>query len=154
MNKKLYILSSVVILLILCLGYMIFINRIDTEYAIDFSNVFSTYDIDNINNYLTDETIIICNNRHAKYAQLRDNVEIACREKRYQFYNSYGHGNNKFKNSLQEITVYLFGKIDDKSIGEVNMFMNLKRNGLFKFEIVSLQCDAPIFEYIFFGKKQ
>ena len=152
--KKLYILLLPIALIVLYLSYILFVNTIDTKYAIDFSNVFSTYDIDKINHYLTDETIIICNNKRAKYAELRNNVEIACREKRYRFDSSYGHGNNTFKNSVQEITVYLYGTLDNKNIGEANVLMRLRRMGLFKFEIVSLECDEPIFEYIFCGNMQ
>lgn len=154
MNKKWYILLSAVVLFVLYLCYILFMNRIDTKYAVDFSNVFSTYDINSINNYLIDETIIICNSKHTKYAELRNNVEFACKERKYQFESSYGHGNNKFKNNVQKITVYLFGMLDGESIGEVNILMSLKKIGLFKFEIVSLECDEAIFEYLFYGNKQ
>ena len=150
MNKKLYILLFVV-LFTLYLSYIFFINRIDTKYAIDFSKVFSTYDINRINNYLTDETVIICNNKYAKYAELRNNVERACKERKYKFDSSYGHGNNKFENNIQKITVYLFGQLDGSSIGEVNILMTLKKIGLFKFRIVSLECDEAIFEYLFYA---
>ena len=128
-------------------------NRIDTKYAIDFSTVFSTYDINSIDNYLTNETVIICNNKYAKYAELRKNVEVACEEKKYQFESSYGHGNNKFKNNIQEITVYLYGKLNDKNINGVNILMSLKKSGWFKYEIVSLECNDDIFEYLFYRNK-
>lgn len=154
MNKKLYILLSAIVLTFLYLGYILYLNRVDTKYAIDFSNVFSTYNIENINNYLNDETLIICNCRRAKYAKLRNNVENACSERKYQLDSSYGHGNNKFKNNVQEITVYLFGKLDNERIGNVNILMSLRKIGLFKFEIVSLECNEPIFKYIFYGEKQ
>lgn len=154
MNKKFYLLLIAVILFVSCLCYILFLNRIDTKYAVDFANVFSTYDINNIDNYLTDETIIICNGKQAKYSELRNNVTIACNERKYQFDSSYGHGNNKFKNDTQNITIYLFGKLDGKNIGEVNILMSLKRIGLFKFEIDTLECDEEIFEYIFYGNFQ
>lgn len=154
MNKKLYILLSAVVLIVLYLSYILFMNGVDTKYAVDFSNVFSTYDINSINNYLTDETIISCNNKHAKYAELRNNVELACRERKYQFDSSYGHGNNKFKNNVQEITVYLFGKLNNESMGEINVLMSLRKTGFLKFEITSLECNEVIFEYLFYGNRQ
>ena len=132
---------------------MLFVNRIDTKYAVDFSNVFSTYDINRIDSYLTNETVIICNNKYAKYAELRKNVKVACKERKYQFESSYGHGNNKFKNNVQEITVYLYGKLNEQNLNEVNVLMCLKKTGWFKYEIVSLECDDDIFEYLFYGNK-
>ena len=78
MNKKFYILLLTVILTALYSAYILFLNRVDTRYAVDFSNVFSTYDINIIDNYLTDKTIIKCNKKHATYAELRNNVEFAC----------------------------------------------------------------------------
>lgn len=153
MNKKFYILLLTAVLITLYLVYILFLNRVDTRYAVDFSNVFSTYDINSIDNYLTDKTIIKCNKKRATYAELRNNVELACTEKKYHFDSSYGHGNNKFKNNIQEVTVYLFGKLNNESIGEVNILMNLKKTGFFKFEISSLECNEAIFEYLFYGNK-
>lgn len=150
MSKKWFILLFAA-LIALFLFYTWFMNRIDTKYAVEFANVFSTYDIHSIDNYLTDETIIICNNKHTKYAELRKNVELACKERNYQFESSYGHGNNQFQNNVQKITVYLFGQLNGKSMDEVNILMSLKKIGLFKFEIVSLECDEAIFEYLFYG---
>lgn len=62
MSKKWFILLFAA-LIALFLFYTWFMNRIDTKYAVEFANVFSTYDIHSIDNYLTDETIIICNNK-------------------------------------------------------------------------------------------
>lgn len=152
--KKLCIWLLVVALTVASLGYVLFINRIDTKYAVNFSEVFSTYDMDKINYYLADETVIICNNKRTKYAELRGNVENACSEKKYRFDNSYGHENNRLENNVREIRVYLYGTLDGKNIGEANVLMRLRKIGLFKFEIVSLECNEPVFEYIFYGNKQ
>lgn len=51
-------------------------------------------------------------------------------------------------------TNYLFGNLDGQNIGEVNILMGLRKNGLFKFKIASLECDEAIFEYLFYGNRQ
>ena len=152
MKKFLIVFSGVCFFIILLyITYTIYLSRIDTKYAIDFSNAFAQYDIDCVDNYLSEDTEIIFRGSKKTYKELRNNVIIACNNKRYSFTSSYGHGNDKFTDDVQKIKVYLFGKLDSISIGEVNISMKLQREGLFDFKIISLECDDPIFGHIFYG---
>lgn len=155
MRKKLFITAVIfsLIILIFIAVYKVNLSKVDTKYAADFSKVFASYDIDAIDNYLSENTEIISCGKAENYKTLLDNVIIACKEKRYLFPqgSSYGYGNDKFANGIQNINIFLFGKFDEADIGEVNIKMQLKKVGLFKYEIFSLECDDAIFEYLFYG---
>lgn len=155
MNKKIFIiLIIVVIIFVIVVRYIWYLNQIDTQYAVRFSKVFKEYNINDIDNYLSQDTKIICNDKSKTYKELRNNVILSCNEKRYLFHDgsSYGYGNNKFINNTQNIKIRLYGELDGDSIGECIIFMQLERIGLFKFKIVAIECDEPIFEYLFFNK--
>ena len=153
MRKILLILSLIVIISVFMVGYVYYYNSIDTKYAIDFSKAFKDYDISDVDEYLSKNTIIVCNGKKNTYDNLRTNVLSACNEKKYLFSNgsSYGYGNDKFIEGIQCVDVKLYGKLNDESIGEANILLKLKKIGLFKFEIIYLECDEPIFEYLFYG---
>lgn len=151
MRKTILIISFITVLLVLI--YVYYINSIDTRYAINFSKTFMNYDIQEIDKYLSNETIIICNGKKDTYENLRANVILACNEKKYLFEkdSSYGYGDNKFINGIQHININLYGKLNGRDMGECNIAMKLKRNGILNFMVDSLACDEQIFEYLFYG---
>jgi len=133
--------------------YQIYTSGIDTKYAIKFSQVLQTYDIDVIDAFFSENTLIICNEKASTYRELRDNIVLACNEKLYRFDNgsSYGHGNDRFPNGVQTIMVHLFGELNNKPFEECTFEMVLKKVGVFSYEIESIKGDFSIFEYLFFG---
>ena len=136
------------------LGYQLYINSIDTKYAIRFSEVFRTYDIYAIDSFLSQETLLIYNGKRANYKELRENVIAAIQERKYifDFGASYGYGNDTFINDIQDIKIYLFGEFNGNSFGECILKMKLRREGMFTFFVESIECDEPIFAYLFYGE--
>lgn len=155
MIKKISMIIVIIGVVALFIGYKLYINAIDTKYAIRFSEVFQTYDINVIDEFFSEDTNLICNGRKGTYKELRNNVVLACKEKAYKFSfgSSYGHGDNCFVEGCQEINIYLYGELNDKNFGECNLKMTLSKKGLFSFKVESIECDEYIFEYLFFGSK-
>ncbi len=153
--KKKYVFALSVIMLFLCMmiGYKIYLNTIDTRYAVHFAEVFMNYDIQEIDEYFSDDTIFVCNGVQKTYKEIRNNVQLACNEKKYEFNtgSSYGYGNDKFTNKIQNINVLLHGKYNGENFGDCNISMKIKKEGLFLFSVDSVECDDKIFEYLFFG---
>lgn len=155
MKKILLIISSIAIVVILVVGYVYYTKSVDTRFATNFFEAFMNYNIDDVDKYLSKDALIICNGKSNTYENLRGNVASACNEKKYLFSDgsSYGYGNDKFIEGIQTVNVKLYGKLYGKDIGEVNIILKLKKIGLFKFEIISLECNEMIFEYLFYGNK-
>ena len=153
MKKILLIISTIAVAVILVVGYVYYTKTIDTKFAIGFSEAFMNYDIHDVDKYLSEDTLIICNGKNNTYEDLRANVISACNKKRYLFRtgSSYGYGNDKFIDDIQIINIKLYGKLDGKDIGECNVSMELRRKGLLHFEIDTITCDDPIFEYLFYA---
>jgi len=130
-----------------------YIKTIDTKFATSFSKAFMNYDINDIDEYLSMDTLIICNGKNNTYEDLRANVISACNDKRYLFSNgsSYGYGSDKFINDIQNVNIKLYGRLDGNDIGECNVAMKLRRNGLLQFKIDIIECDEPIFEHLFYA---
>ena len=142
-----------IICLIFIIFYFIYLSRLDTQYAIDFANVFRNYNIDDIDQYFSDDTLILCNGKKEYYKEVRKNVIKVCESKQYQFKNgsSYGYSEDKILNNIINIKIYLHGELKGKSFGDCLINMKLKRTKLFDFKIVSVECNEPIFEYLFFN---
>ena len=104
----------IVVVTIFIIGYQCYLQRIDTQYAVNFAKAFGTYDICIIDDYLSDDTKIICQGEVKTYKELRENVMVSCGEKRYSFFDgsSYGFGNDRFIDGVQDIDVLLYGKFD------------------------------------------
>lgn len=153
MKKILLIITSIVIIIIPIVGYVYYIKTVDTRFAVNFSEAFKDYNIDDVDKYLSKDTLIICNGQSSIYENLRENVISACNEKKYLFSDgsSYGYGNNKFIDGVQYVDIKLYGELNGKDIGECNLSMKLKQEGVFRFKIDTIECDEPIFEYLFFS---
>ena len=153
MKRILLIITSIVIIIILIAGYVYYIKTVDTIFAINFSESFRNYNIYDIDNYLSKDTLIICNGKSSSYDNLRENVISACNEKKYLFSDgsSYGYGNDKFIDGIQYVDIKLYGELNGKDIGECKLSMRLKKEGLFRFKIDTIECDEPIFDYLFYS---
>lgn len=152
-GRLLRISSIVAVVTILIAGYGYYTKTIDTKFAIGFSKAFINYDIHDVDMYLSEDTMVICNENNNTYRDLRENVISACHEKRYVFDagSSYGYGNSKFIDDIRNVHIQLYGELDGKDIGECNVSIELRRTGLLNFEIKTIACDEPIFEYLFYG---
>lgn len=156
MKKILFIIGTIAIVVILVVGYVYYTKTIDTKFAIGFSEAFMNYDINDVDKYLSGDTLIICNGKNNTYEDLRANVISACNEKRYLFSkgSSYGYGSDKFIDGIQNINIKLYGKLNGQDIGECNISMRLRRKGLLRFKIETITCDAPIFESLFYANME
>ena len=156
MKKKLCItlIILVVAVIIFVFVYKVNISQIDTKYAVNFSKVFQTYDINVVDSYFTKDTCIIYNGKQTTYDKVRNNIVIACKEKKYNFSegSSYGYGNDKFINGVQDVGIRLYGNLCGEKTGECKIKIKLRKTGLFSFEIESVESNDEIFGYIFFGK--
>lgn len=123
----------------------------DTKYAVGFSKAFADYDIHDVDAYFSNDTVIECNGKRNTYENLRQNVMNACAEKSYRFFSSYGHGNDKFTNGVQTVSVVLYGSLEGEDIGECGVVMSLRKTGMMRFKIESVRCDEAVFEYLFYA---
>lgn len=154
-EKKVYMVLVCIVFFVITftIVYQCYLRRVDTKYAVNLSKAFDTYDIRMIDDYLSDDTKIIYQGEVKTYKELRENVIIACEEKRYSFFDgsSYGFGNDRFIDGVQDIRVLLHGKFDGITFPECNILMKLRQTGIFEFRVESLECSEPIFAYLFYG---
>lgn len=136
--------------IIMGLAIYVYLLKVDTIFAQKFSKVMNSHDIAQIDKYFTDDTIFICNGKSDTYVNLKKNIMNTSKEKKFTFY-SYGNGDNKFVNNLQEVSIIVYGTYNNHNIGEGLIEMTLKKSGLFKITIESVKCDDPFFEAIFFN---
>lgn len=123
---------------------------VDTDYAIKYSEVFGSYDINEVDKYLDEDTLIVYKGMTKTYKELRNNIIKAFNEKKYVMHNdSYGHGNNKFVDGIQEIGVLTYVEYNEKRSEDV--ILELERKGLFSYRIRSLKSEGRFFGYLFFG---
>ena len=162
MKRALIIILSIILSSILLLCLAIFIvgdifatSRIDVIWARKLSEVMSSNDISKIDEYFTDDAVIVCNDKKGDYSSLRNNVVRACEEKRYNISSSYGNGNNLFIFGVQKIGIYVYGEFHGDGESEYANYcwvdIKLKRTGLFTFAVSYLESNTVAFEHIFFG---
>lgn len=153
MKKIVLIISITFIVCGLTAGAAIraYLLKVDTIFAHNFSKVMNSYDITEIDSYFSNDTMFICNDKSGTYAELKNNIEKACKDGVLVIFDSYGSGDNKFVNNLQEVSIMVYGQYNNKYVGEGFLTMTLKKTGLFKITIESVECDDAFFEAIFFG---
>ena len=143
----------VIVIVAFAVGYVhYFLKNIDTKFAVNFSEAFRNYNIDDVDRYLSEYTLIVCNDKSGTYGDLRENVIEACGEKKYLFEkgSSYGYGNDTFTDGIQYVDIKVYGKLEEMNMGECHVYMKLKREGFFQFKIDTIECDESIFEELFF----
>lgn len=153
MKKVVLIISITIFILILfSFGLSFYYSKtVDTEYATKYSEVFGSYNIGKVDKYLNENTLISYQGVTKTYKELRNNLIEAFNEKKYVMpqKNSYGHGDNKFVNNIQEVRVLTFVEYTDKISEDV--LLEIERKGLFSYSIRSIKCDESFFGYLFFG---
>lgn len=153
MKKYIYICISISVIIIGFIIYYIFLQGVDTRYAIKYSQIFSSYDIKQVDQYMTEDTIISYNGISKTYGQLRHNISVAFESKNFKMQDgsSYGSGDNKFINGVQVVNIQSYVDHNNQSI-EVPIIMQLEKKGINKFAVRSLSSDSEFFGYLFFGK--
>ncbi|MBR2743581.1 MAG: hypothetical protein IKD89_08330 [Clostridia bacterium] len=151
--KKVFVIVIVVLLILI---YTFSLTQIDTKYAVRFGDVFSSYDIEKIDEYLSEDTIIICNGKSACYKEVRDNVYIACSEspRKFNIISSYGHGDDIFIFGPQKVEVFLGGDFKGNGFDIPSLNIYVKQTSPFTFKITKLESDEPMFDYMFFGVEE
>lgn len=147
------ILISIAVLMCLILSYQLCITSIDTRYAKQLSKVLQTYDIGKIDDFFDQDTQFIYQGTCASYQEIRPNLVAACKEQKYFFSSgsSYGYGNNHFVRGIQKVHVSLHGTWNQIPFGDCKIEMKIQKKGILSFRISSLECDDPVFGYIFKG---
>jgi hypothetical protein len=158
MKKALFIIGAILLCLVISIvivGYNLIMTQIDVIWSEKLSEVMSSNDISKIDEYFTDDAVIVCNDKKGDYSSLRNNVVRACEEKRYNISSSYGNGNNLFIFGVQKIGIYVYGEFHGDGESEYANYcwvdIKLKRTGLFTFAVSYLESNTVAFEHIFFG---
>lgn len=137
----------IVIFATVCHVYM---DKVDTIYAIKYGKCFSEYNIIKVDRFLDDDTFISYNGTTRIYKELKSNVEKAFKEKRFVMGDdSYGYGNG-FVDGIQEVGIQSYVSINGES-REVYIKMVLKKTA-FKVKVESLSCNDRFWGYLFFGE--
>lgn len=158
MKKKVIILIIIILVLfIFIITYIISLKRIDTKYAKNFSNVFGSYNIERVDRYLDNETIIKWKDKTATYSKLRDNVIQVFNEKEYKLTkdSSYGNGNDKFIDNVEKIfiEVHIFEDFGGEKNKEMLVEMQIEKLGIYNYRVKLLESESMFFKRLFFGKK-
>ena len=149
---KTKIIIGVIILIItgIFLNYF-YQKQIDTLYAVRYGEVFGSYEIKKVDCYLNDATLITYNGETKTYKELRENIISAFSRREYEMKigSSYGHGNDKFVNNVQEIGINSY--IISENHYSIGLQLELERVYFFFFKVKSIKSDDEFFGYLFFG---
>ena len=153
MNKVVLLIIKIlmVIVFIFLGGIYVYSNKVDTKYATEYAQVFGSYNIEKVDRYLNENTLITYKNITKPYKDLRKNVISAFDSKLFEMANgaSYGHGNNCFFNGVQSVGVQTY-VISERYNSEF-VSMELERHGLVFYKVKSLTSSDDFFGYLFFG---
>jgi len=155
MKKILIIISTVMfaVLIFTAVLYVAYLHSVGGVYAEKYSEVFGSYEIDKVDNFLDNNTILYFKGESKTYAELRKNVIKAFDEKIYSMpqISSYGSAYGKFANYVQEVGICTFG--DYKGRFFEGVIMEIERTSLFSFSfrVKSLKSNDKFFGYLFFG---
>ncbi len=152
MKKLIFVSSGVIVVIISCIAYYSYLQGIDTKYAIKYAQVFGSYDIKQVDQYLDEETIISYDGTSKTYKHLRENVIEAFKVRKFKMLedSSYGSGNDKFVSGIQEVNIQSYVNYNKNNF-EVPIIMQLEIKGLNKFEVKSLSSNHEFFGHLFFG---
>lgn len=154
MVKK-FIILGIVVIVVVMIGfalYYIYLQGVDTKYAIKYSKCVGSYDISQVDAFLDDDTAITHKDETKTYKELRPNVITAFNEKKFSMANdsSYGSGNNSFVDGVQIVKIQSYVNLDGKSV-EVYIEMQLEKTGFNSFRVKSLSSNDAFFRRLFFG---
>ncbi|MDD4048997.1 MAG: hypothetical protein PHI90_09315 [Clostridia bacterium] len=155
MKKMICVAIMVIILVFTVIAYCIFVKKMDTKYAIGFSNIFGSYKISEVDNYFDDNTIIIWQGKSGTYRELRHNVEKVFNEKKYKLAvdSSYGNSNDSFVSNIRQVNIEVHVQQDFEGNNNKEMLieMELKKIGIVDFRIKSIKSEELFFGHLFFG---
>jgi uncharacterized membrane protein len=146
----------VVLIIVVAIAIIIYVysKKVDTKYAIEYAQVFGSYDIKKVDQYLNEDTLITYGGVTETYKNLRDNVVVAFEEKQYEMPNdsSYGHGDDHFVNGVQTIGIQAY--INSGEYFSEFVSMEIERHWIVFYNIKSLTSSDDFFGYLFFGIKK
>ena len=150
-GKKMALILTIALVACGTLWYATYAMQLHTKYAKEYADVFGSYDMYKVDQYLSDDTIIVYKDRRALFKDLRANVVAAFHEKQYEMPqgSSYGHSGNWFARGNQTIGIQTYVISDEYSSDFVSM--EIKRRGLFSYCIQSITSSDDFFGYLFFG---
>ena len=152
--KKLIIIGIVVVIIAIISFVLqfVYLQGIDTKYAIEYSKRLGSHDISQIDTFLNEYTTLTYKGETKMYKELRPNIITAFNEKKFIMAkdSSYGHGTNYFIARIQTIKIQSYINLDGKSV-ENYIEMQLEKTGFKKFRVKSLSSDDEFFGYLFFG---
>ncbi len=152
MKKLIFIGIGAIVLITSILAYGFYLQSIDTRYAIMYSQVFGSCDINKVDKYLNEETIISYNGVSKSYKEIRGNVINAFKNKKYEMVENslYGSGNSSFFSRTHLVNIQSYVDDSNKSF-EVPIIMGIEIKGINKFSVKSLSSHHDFFGYLFFG---
>lgn len=151
MKKNIIITLTAVLFVIGVTAYFVYMDKVDTIYAINYAKCFSNYDIAQVDRFLDESTLINYKGTEKAYSELRDNVINALQEKRFVMTEggSYGYGDG-FSKGTQVVGIENHVEVDGKT-REDHIKMTLKHIGPI-ITVKSLSSDDEFFGYLFFGE--
>ena len=150
--KKMVLGISILMVMIIFTFYLYHLQSIDTKYAINYAKVFGSYDINQVDLYLSSSTAITYQGTTKTYEELRDNVINAFHDKNFSMAedSSYGHAENSFIDKVQIVGIQSYVDCTNDH-EEVYIKMLLERKGINTFSIKALSSDDEFFGYLFYG---
>ena len=129
----------------------IYSKKVDTKYAVEYAQVFGSYDIKKVDQYLDKETQITYNGVTNTYENLRENIISAFEENLYELPRdgSYGYGDDIFIDGIQTIGIQVYVNSTEYSSEFVSM--ELERRWVISYNIRSITSSDDFFGYLFFG---
>ena len=149
--KKFILIAIVVAIVVLIVSIYVYSKRVDTKYAIEYAQVFGSYEIKKVDQYLAKETLITYNGVTDTYENLRGNILSAFEEKLYELPkdSSYGHGDDAFIKGIQTIGIQVY--VNSTEYSNEFVSMELERRWGISYNIRSITSNDDFFGYLFFG---
>lgn len=150
MKKLIFIGIGAIMLITSILAYGFYLQSIDTRYTIMYSQVFGSCDINKVDKYLNEETIISYNGVSKSYKEIRGNVINAFKNKKYEMVenSSYGSGNSSFFSRTHLVNIQSYVDDSNKSF-EVPIIMGIEIKGINKFSVKSLSSHHDFLDIYF-----
>jgi hypothetical protein len=153
-KNKIFVVATSVFILGCAILYLYILNiQIDTKYATRFSEVLEKGDIKVADKYFSQDTVIVCAGKSGIYRDLRKNVINKFQDKRKITVTTYGHGNDKFVNGIQEvgITAVITDELQKKKWGDFPFSIYIEKVSICSFNVKTVKFENEFLEELFFG---
>ena len=134
--KKCIIILFAFVLAIPIILKVYYSSGIGTKYASKYAEVFGSYNIDEVDRYLDDETLITYRGITKPYKELRPNIISAFKEKEYQMLEGDSYGGLSSGESLR---VGIQTYVTSKNYNSEYVAMHLERIDLKTYRVKSLE---------------